>query len=124
LYELENRGYGMDEQVKAQIKLALAVCAHDGLISDAEIAFLRSHYCGLGRITESEMERIIDAFFDEDESLEELICAVDNIDYALRVSEEAASSDGLDIKENFALERCYRITSEKNMAEKSDVKGD
>ena len=114
----------MDEQIQAQINLALAICAHDGLISDAEIASLQSHYCDSGRITESEMERLVDAFFEEEKTLEELIALVDDVDYALRISEEAASADGLDIRENFALERCYRLISEKLLPGEENAKGD
>jgi hypothetical protein len=103
----------VDEQVKAQINLALAVCAHDGLISDMEISSLRSHFCGLDKITEAELDRLVDDFFEQDLSLEQLFAAVDDSDYALRISAEAASADGLDIRENFALERCYRFSAEK-----------
>ena len=87
----------MDGQVKAQINLALAICAHDGLISDSEVSLLKSHFCGLGKITESELNDLIDNFFEHDDSLEQLFTAVDDIDYALRISAEAASADGLDL---------------------------
>ncbi len=103
----------MNQQLHAQVSLALAICAHDGLISDAEIAYLRSIYCDTGRLTLSEMEKIIDAFFEEDKSLEELFFAVDDIDITLQISEKAASVDGLDLKENFALQRCHRLREEK-----------
>ncbi|MDC1116963.1 hypothetical protein OAS73_03680 [Luminiphilus sp.] len=111
----------MDEQIKAQINLALAVCAHDGLISDAEIAFLQTHFCDSGKVTEFEMEELVDAFFEDERPLEELISLVDDVDYALRVSKEAASADGLDIRENFALERCYRLSSEKLSSGKANA---
>ena len=75
----------MDEQIQAQINLALAICAHDGLISDAEIASLQSHYCDSGRITESEMERLVDAFFEEEKTLEELLSLVDDVDYPTQI---------------------------------------
>ena len=114
----------MDEQIQAQINLALAICAHDGLISDAEIASLQSHFCGSGKVTESEMESLVDAFFEDERTIEELISLVDDIDYALQVSKEAASADGLDVRENLALERCYRLSSEKLSSGEANAKGD
>lgn len=114
----------MDEQITAQIYLALAICAHDGLISDAEIASLQSHFCDSGKVTESEMEGLVDAFFEDERTIEELIFIVNDVDYALRVAEEAASADGLDIRENFALERCYRFSSEKLSSGKANAEGD
>ena len=99
----------MDKQIEAQINLALAICAHDGLISDAEIASLVSQYSDSEKITKSEIEQLVDAFFDDDKTLEELILLVDDLEYALQVSENAASADGLDIRENFALQRCKRL---------------
>ena len=103
----------MNEQTRAQINLALAICAHDGLISEAEVASLRSHYCDSGIIAESDFEQIIEVFFDEEKSLEERFSDVDDTGYALQISEEAASADGLDIRENFALQKCYVMHSEK-----------
>ena len=61
---------------------------------------------------------------EEEKTLEELIALVDDVDYALRISEEAASADGLDIRENFALERCYRLISEKLSPGEENAKGD
>ena len=118
------KGCDVDEQIEAQINLALAICAHDGLISGAEIASLQSHFCDSGKVTESEMEGLVDAFFEDERTIEELISVVDDVDYALRVSEEAASADGLDIRENFALERCYRLSSEKLSSGEAHAKGD
>ena len=64
---------------------------------------------------------LVDAFFEDERTLEELISLVDDVDFALRVSEEAASADGLDIRENFALERCYRLSSEKLSSGKANA---
>lgn len=114
----------MDQQIEAQMNLALAICAHDGLISDAEIVSLRSHFCDSGNVTESEMEDVIDAFFEDERTIEELISLVDDVDYALRVAAEAASADGLDIRENFALERCYRLSCEKLSLGEANATGD
>ncbi len=119
--ELRDEEYSVNEELHAQIALALAICAHDGLLSDAEIASLRSTYCDTGRVKNSEMEQIIDVFFEEDKTLEELFSAVDDVDFTLQISEEAASADGLDLKENFALKRCHQMRLEKFSAGKPDA---
>ena len=99
----------MQEQIRAQINLALAICAHDGLISDKEVDSLRVHYCRAGKISESELEDLVDDFFEQDFTLEHLFAAVEDKDFTLSIAAEAASADGLDIRENFALERCRQF---------------
>lgn len=102
----------MEGQIQAQIHLALAICAHDGFISDAEVASLREHYCGAGKVTEEELETLVDEFFESDFTLAKLFVAVEDKEFVLDVAAEAASADGLDIRENFALERCRRFMAE------------
>lgn len=99
----------MEREIQAQIHLALAICAHDGFISDTEVASLRSYYCEAGKVTEAELELLVDEFFEHDFTLEQLFTAVEDQEFTLGIAAAAASADGLDIRENFALERCRQF---------------
>lgn len=107
----------MEGQIQAQIHLALAICAHDGFISDTEVASLRGYYCGAGKVTEDELETLVDEFFEHDFTLEQLFAAVEDKEFTLGIAAEAASADGLDIRENFALERCRQFIAENSRGE-------
>lgn len=99
----------MSEILENELQLALAICGHDGLISEAEVAVLISHFCNEKQMTSSAFERGVDLFFSNETPIELLLSAVDNKEDVLRVAEIAAAADGLDITENWALLKCRAL---------------
>lgn len=101
----------MSKSMENELQLALAVCGHDGLISEAELAVLRDYFCSEQGMAADDFEDSIDVFFSDDAPLELLLSAVDDKEAALRVAESAAAADGLDLTENWALLKCRALMS-------------
>ena len=95
---------------KPALNLALAICGHDGYLSDSEIGVLIEYFCARNSMSAEDFTTVIDAFFDSDDQLEALVAAVADTKDALDVAEKAAASDGLDPRENFALMRCRQLS--------------
>ena len=92
------------------LNLALAICGHDGYLSDTELDVLNEYFCATHSMSEDDFAAAVDAFFDSEEQLEALMAAVTDTVTALDIAEEAAASDGLDPRENFALVRCRQFS--------------
>ncbi|MDA9836527.1 hypothetical protein N9C20_02180 [Luminiphilus sp.] len=101
----------MSKSMGNELQLALAVCGHDGLISEAELAVLRDYFCAERSMTTDDFDNAIDEFFSSDAPLELLLSAVENKEGALRIAESAATADGLDLAENWALLKCRALVS-------------
>ena len=101
----------MSKSMESELQLALAICGHDGLISEAELAVLRDYFCAERGMTGGDFEKSIDSFFSDDAPLELLLSAVENKDGTLLVAESAAAADGLELTENWALLKCRALMS-------------
>ena len=102
--------------------LILCICAKDGIISQAEldVAFTEfnelaskedNHFECLDEIT---YENIIDEFFESNLQLEDYLQILHKsifLEEILKISKEAASADGFDIKENIAYSKAIEISS-------------
>ena len=98
-----------ETELKNELQLALAICAHDGWISEAELEVLKEHYCDQSDLTQDKFERAIDEFFGSEAPIEVLLSAVSDKEKTLELAEIAASADGLDQAENWALVKCRRL---------------
>lgn len=97
------------KDVEQTIILCLAICAHDGLVSKSEedkIFDLATKAVGMDL---NSFNVLVDRFFESADSLETLLNNVDDKLRALNWAELAASVDGLDVRENIALQRCYQL---------------
>lgn len=98
--------YENAEWLISAVKLCLTVCAHDGLLSEAEeheIARLFNEHFSLDFQV---FDSILDSFFDSCELMENLVAELSDskhIPLILKIAHEAAASDGLDVRENLAL---------------------
>lgn len=99
-----------ESDLKPALNLALAICGHDGYLSDTELGVLSGYFCATHSMSEGEFAAAVDAFFDSEEQLDALVAAVSDTKTALDIAEEAAASDGLDPRENFALVRCRQFS--------------
>lgn len=95
------------------LKLALFICATDGLISDTEeakvVELFRNHFTNIDQV---EISSEIDAFYSSSDQLEtyaQVIVDDDERLIAIDISMKAASSDGLDFRENIALKRLINL---------------
>lgn len=99
-----------ESDLKPALNLALAICGHDGYLSDTELGVLNEYFCMTYSMPEDNFVAAVDAFFESEEQLEVLVAAVTDTEAALDIAEEAAASDGLDPRENFALVRCRQFS--------------
>ena len=97
----------------ACVKVAACICAEDGIISKAELQkmfeILSERF---SKFSFESFEKAIDDFFDSGSQIEEFLDAIDNQElrhFALRLSELSAAADGLDTRENVALEKAHLV---------------
>ena len=100
-------------ELSACVKIAACICAKDGVISEAELQkiseVLPERFPGFDV---EEFEKALDYFFDSDDQIEDFLSLIGDEDlrlFTLRLSELSAAADGLDPRENIALEKAYVI---------------
>jgi hypothetical protein len=101
------------EDLDIVVKIAACVCGKDGVISQTEenkmYELVHQSYPSYSI---SHFNLILDSFFAEDTQIEEyleLVSESDEKSFCLNLCEESASADGLDIKENIALQKVRAI---------------
>lgn len=99
------------DDYKNCIKIAACICAKDGVISSAEEQEMFGALCSrFPDVDQSHFEVALVEFFDSDEQIESYLERISDGElrvFALRLAEVSASADGLDIRENIALEKAY-----------------
>ena len=93
--------------VRSSLKLCLGICAYDGFLSDSELDVLFTQYNKRNALGRDQFDQIVDEFFEEYLTLEDLYYQAEPLSDELTIAELAASADGLDLKENLALQKCY-----------------
>lgn len=100
-------------EISAGIKIAACICAKDGLISQAEEEMM-FHLISekLPEYKIAKFNVVIDEFFDSTDQIEDYLKAISGPEtrkFILHLAEVSASVDGLDIRENIALQKAYLI---------------
>jgi hypothetical protein len=102
-----------DSKLSACVKIAACVCAKDGVISEIEektiFRVIAERYPEFGC---DEFELALNEFFSSDEQIEDYLALIDDSElrqFTLELSETSAGADGLDPRENIALEKAYII---------------
>lgn len=101
------------QNLKACIKVAACICAKDGVISEAEET-------KLFQILNAEFpdfnvelfENTLTDFFNSDDQIEDYLGLMDDKSlrlFTLKLAEISAGADGLDTRENIALQKAYII---------------
>jgi len=104
------------DQISDCIKVAACICARDGLISQAEEEMMFKLV--LEKIPKYQLEQfnhVIDEFFDSTDQIEDYLRKITTLElrkFTLYLSEVSASIDGLDVRENIALQKAYLIWGE------------
>jgi len=105
-------------ELSACIRIAACICAKDGIISEIEEqAMFRVLMEQFPDFSAEDFESALTEFFDSNQQIEEYLALVDDESlrrFTLDLAELSASADGLDIKENIALEKAYLIWGMKN----------
>lgn len=103
----------MKSEISKCLKIAACICGKDGIISEAEIEMMfRLVLNKYPSFKMEDFERILDEFFDSEEQIEDYLNQVEELElrnFTLELSEVSASVDGLDIRENIALQKAYSI---------------
>ena len=100
-------------KIRACIQIAACVCGRDGVISQVEeraiFTTVTEHF---PEFPVEEIDKALSDFFDSNQQIEDYLLLIEDEGYrqfALYLAETSASADGLNIKENIALERAYII---------------
>lgn len=102
------------------LKVAACICGKDGVISELEekamFQFVKDKFPDFSG---DNMELALTEFFGSSEQIEDYLALIDDIalrEFTLELAKKSASADGLDIKENIALEKAYLIWGLNNHA--------
>lgn len=102
------------------IKLVTCVAAQDGVISDVELeTAYKLINTKIKKIDKKFFNSCVSEFFDEDLTIEEYLHAIPkdlDLNIILGICHDAASSDGLEIRENYAFDKAcnfWRVDSSK-----------
>ena len=99
--------------LKICINIAAIVCSQDGLISMSEEDHMHEILCTrFNNLARQDFDKLIEEFFDSAPMLEECCALVEDPElktFIVGLCEKSASSDGLDIRENIALQRLLSI---------------
>lgn len=108
------------ESIKICIKVAACVCGKDGIISAAEEReMFRLLVERFPDCDQNMFESTLTEFFDSNDQIEDYLALIDGDalrQFTLELSEISASADGLEIRENIALEKAYMIWGIKRSA--------
>lgn len=108
---------GKQDFIEPALFVCLTVCAHDGLISEAEAEELAHLFFEHFSVSSVEFEVHLENFFESSEELEQLTQKLaGSIDRGLilEIAKRGASADGLDIRENIALLKVERLMGGRN----------
>lgn len=104
------------ENLNLLAKIAACVCGKDGVISQLEEECIYNTILSQNpSYSLAQFNKAIDDFFDETFQLEDYLAKVSEIgckEFILHLCEVSASADGLDIKENIALNKVKLILDE------------
>lgn len=100
------------DQIKSAFNVCATICAQDGIISSQEESCLTSHFSDLLGLRNQDFDVLFDDFFESESTFDDFLEAI--TDKELRksiifIAQESASADGLDIKENIALNRARLV---------------
>jgi len=102
-----------NESIKTCIKVAACVCGKDGIISAAEEReMFRLLVKRFPECDQDMFENALTEFFDSNDQIEDYLALIDSEvlrQFTLELAEISASADGLDLRENIALEKAYVV---------------
>jgi len=104
----------------ACVKIAACICGKDGVLSRVEeltlFEVLKEQFPSFKA---EAFEEALTQFFDSNDQIEEYLSLIDDQslrEFTLKLAEVSAGADGLNVKENIALEKAYLIWGMKHHA--------
>lgn len=101
------------EELDILVKIAACVCGKDGVISQAEETKMFELITEIApSYSADHFDKVLDAFFNEDTQIEEYLGLINGGKpkaLCIELCKKSASADGLDIKENIALQKVKSI---------------
>lgn len=101
------------EGLEIAVTLCAIICGRDGVISEDEISVMYQEFSVLNSsLTQKKIDSLIDRYFDENPRISDIAAKVTNSFHRatiLRIAEKSAAADGLDERENLALEKLKSI---------------
>ncbi|MGO2075877.1 MAG: hypothetical protein ACTH3B_12065 [Pseudoalteromonas sp.] len=105
-----------DDLIDYAVKIAACVCGKDGVISQTEelaiYDYVSSNYT---KYSIDRFNKTLDEFFDESHQIEIYLSKITDINFKhfiINLCEFSAGSDGLDIRENIALDKVKIVLRE------------
>lgn len=93
------------------INVAACICAKDGIISEVEEQSMFDIISErFPDFKAGDFDAAMDAFFNSDDQIEDYLLLIDDEglrQFTLALAADSAGADGLDIRENIALEKAY-----------------
>jgi len=110
---MSSRSKKCSESINACIKIAACVCGKDGIISAAEEReMFRLLVEMFPECDQNMFESALTEFFDSNDHIEDYLELINDValrQFTLELAENSASADGLETRENIALEKVYLI---------------
>lgn len=102
----------IDKTIKSAFNVCATICGQDGIISSKEELCLIAHFSELFGLHDQDFEYLFDDFFDSNSTFDDFLEAITDKELRqkiITIAEASASADGLDIKENIALNRAKLV---------------
>ena len=98
----------VEDSIAAAFHICISICGKDGIVSSREEEILTDSFKSEFNIGDNDLDILFDQFFESEVHIDSYLDKV--IDAKLRkkvihIAELSASADGLDIRENLALQR-------------------
>lgn len=100
------------KQIKSAFNVCATICGQDGIISSQEELSLISHFSDFFGLQKQDFDALFDEFFESESTFDDFLKAINEKELRnniLFIAKESASADGLDIKENIALNRAKLV---------------
>ncbi len=107
-------GFSMSvRSIKACVKVAACICGKDGVISELEeLKMFEILHARFPECDEELFDEAMNEFFESNEQIESSLALISDHElrrFTLELAETSAGADGLDPRENVALEKSYEI---------------
>lgn len=107
-----------DDQKVIGVKICACICGQDGVISKAEEDVIFDHFSKSMGLTKSQINSALDDFFSSQDQIDDYLSLVleeDLKEIILNIARTSAAADGLDVRENIALQRARILWGSHNV---------
>jgi hypothetical protein len=98
----------IDRDIETAFNICVCICSQDGVVSSQEEAAVVDKFKSIFNLEDSNLDDLFDRFFSSKNHIDTYLDKITDVDLQKKIvdiSEFSASTDGLDIRENIALQR-------------------